>query len=80
MHTAVKQGEGRQLNDELVAAKALAKAQREGVREHASNVNALKKLIDQLQVRNKIRAISTTRVGSEHADIVACSIIFVCSL
>lgn len=44
------QGGGRQLNDELVAAKALAKAQKEGVREHAANVNSLKKLIDELQV------------------------------
>lgn len=45
-----EQGAGRQLNGELVAAKALAKAQKEGVREHAANVNALKKRIDELQV------------------------------
>eukprot|EP00752_Nemacystus_decipiens_P009557 g8537.t1 len=55
MYEAFKQGAGRQLNGELVAAKALAKAQKEGVREHASNVNALKKRIDRLQatVRDK---------------------------
>ncbi|CAN0064948.1 unnamed protein product [Scytosiphon promiscuus] len=48
-------GAGRQLNDELVATKALAKAQKEGVREHAAAVNVLKKLIDELQmtVRDK---------------------------
>lgn len=49
--TSLHQGAGRQLNGELVAAKALAKAQKEGVREHAASVNALKKRIDQLQVR-----------------------------
>ncbi|CAM9629433.1 unnamed protein product [Pylaiella littoralis] len=56
MYEAFKQqGAGRQLNGELVAAKALAKAQKEGVREYAAKVNALKELIDQLQetVREK---------------------------
>lgn len=45
------QGAGRQLNGELVAAKALAKAQRDGAREHAAKVNELKRLIDELHVR-----------------------------
>ncbi|CAM9412742.1 unnamed protein product [Ectocarpus fasciculatus] len=55
MYEAFKQGSGRQLNGELLAAKALAKAQKEGVREQAARVNALKKQIDQLQatVRDK---------------------------
>lgn len=33
-----------------MAAKALAKAQREGVREHAARVNGLKRCIDELKV------------------------------
>lgn len=49
----VAQGAGRQMNGELVAAKALAKAQREGAREHASKVNELKRQIDELQVRKE---------------------------
>ncbi|CAM9496000.1 unnamed protein product [Ectocarpus sp. 6 AP-2014] len=55
MYEAFKQGVGRQLNGELLAAKALAKAQKEGVREQAARVNALKQQIDQLQatVRDK---------------------------
>ncbi|CAM9338046.1 unnamed protein product [Ectocarpus sp. 12 AP-2014] len=55
MYETFKQGMGRQLNGELLAAKALAKAQKEGVREQAARVNALKKQIDQLQatVREK---------------------------
>ncbi|CBN79257.1 kinesin-like protein [Ectocarpus siliculosus] len=55
MYEAFKQGVGRQLNGELLATKALAKAQKEGVREQAARVNALKKQIDQLQatVRDK---------------------------
>lgn len=44
---------GRQLNGELLAAKALVKAQREGVRERAARVNELKRLIDDLQVRSE---------------------------
>lgn len=48
----VEQGAGRQLNGELVAAKALAKAQRDGARENAARVNELKRLIDELQVSN----------------------------
>ncbi|CAM9692682.1 unnamed protein product [Ectocarpus sp. 4 AP-2014] len=55
MYEAFKQGVGRQLNGELLAAKTLAKAQKEGVREQAARVNALKNQIDQLQatVRDK---------------------------
>lgn len=48
----VLQGSGRQLNAELMAAKALAKAQREGVRENAARVNEMKRLIDELRVSN----------------------------
>ncbi|CAM9995473.1 unnamed protein product [Ascophyllum nodosum] len=50
MYEVFKQGEGRQLYGELVAAKGLAKAQREGARELAAKVNELKRLIDELQV------------------------------
>ncbi|CAM9697798.1 unnamed protein product [Sphacelaria rigidula] len=50
MYEAFKQGSGRQPNAELMAAKALAKTQREGVREHAASVNEMKRLIDDLRV------------------------------